>query len=388
LPKLALTDAAVQRLKPVDGKQVDYFDSGYPGLCLRVGGRSRTWCYVHRLGGKLRRHQLGTYPDKSLAEARDLWRKAREQVQAGRPPRPAPRHRDAIETVVADWLRRDQASNATHAEVKRAFDAVILPAWSGRLITSIDRRDVLDILDPIADRGKLGRADKLHAWINRLMVWSVGRGILPANPMAHLPKYAGLVKRDRVLSDAEIAALWRAAKTIGWPYGSIVQLLVLTLAREDEIASLKRVEIDARDACIRLPSARSKNDEARVIPLGPLAWRIAAGAPIIADCPYVFPSSASTPITAWGYWKRQLDAATGINAPYRLHDLRRTGATWLEQAGVPLQVTESILGHTAGSKSGVVGIYQQHQYKAEKRAALAKWAAHLLCVTDGINERL
>jgi integrase len=254
----------------------------------------------------------------------------------------------------------------------------VIPAWSGRLITSIDRRDVLEILDAIADRGKLGRADKLHAWLNRLFVWSVGRGILAGNPMANLPKYAGLVVRDRELSVAELAAIWRAAKALGWPYGSVVQALMLTLAREDEIASLERTEIDAAGACIRLGMAREKNNEARTIPLTPLAWRIVADAPVIAGCSYVFPSSAGTPLTAWSYWKRQLDAITGINAPYRLHDLRRTGGTYLESVGVPLQVTESILGHTGGSKSGVVAIYQQHQYRHEKRAALARWTDKVL----------
>src|SRR6185312_2759293 len=107
-------------------------------------------------------------------------------------------------------------------------------------------------------------------------------------------------------------------------------------------------ELDGAE--IRLPKARTKNDEARTIPLTPLAWRIVAGSPRIADCPYVFPSRAGTPLTAWSKYKIALDRHMGVNEPWRLHDLRRTGATNLEALGVPLPVTEAVLGHTSGSK--------------------------------------
>jgi integrase len=379
LPKVALTDAACSKLKPPKTGQLDVFDKGYPGLALRIGaGGTRTWVYFARVGRKLVRHRLGSYPDKGLAEARDLWRAAREQVQAGKPPRPAAMHRGAVEAVVADWLKRDQADNATHVEVKAAFDNVILPAWSGRLITSIDRRDVLDILDAVADRGKIGRARKLHAWINRLMMWCVGRGVLDANPMAGLPKHGEAEKRERALSDAEIAALWRATKVVGWPYGTAVQVLLLTLARREEIVALRRDELDAKAACIRLSGKRTKSGQARTIPLGAMAWRILHDGPIIQDCPYVFASGAGTPISAWSKAKAAIDVEMGVNEPWRLHDLRRTGATNLEKLGVPLPVTEAILGHVSGSKAGIVGIYQQHDYAAEARAALAKWSGKVL----------
>jgi integrase len=330
------------------------------------------------VGRKLVRHRLGSYPDKSLAQARELWRAAREQVQAGKPPRAIPRSRDAVESVVADWLKRDQSANATHAEVKAAFDGVILPAWSGRLITSIDRRDVLDILDAVADRGKLGRANKLHAWLSRFFNWSVGRGIVAQSPMSKLPKHGAPVVRDRALSDFEIAALWRATKVMAWPYGSIVQVLLLTLAREAEIARLAWSELDAPEACIHLAGKRTKNGEPRTIPLGAMAWRIIVDSPHIAGCPYVFPSRAGTPITAWSKNKIALDRHMGVNEPWRLHDLRRTGATNLEKLGIPLQVTEAVLGHTAGSKSGIIGVYQQHDYAVEARQALARWAGKVL----------
>ena len=107
MPKSALTDAAVKRLKPPAKGQVEYFDAGYPGLALRIsyGGR-KAWTFFYRLrGGKLQRLSLGTYPALSLAEARDAWREARKQVERGRDPSAAKRALRASRpvTVPAAW---------------------------------------------------------------------------------------------------------------------------------------------------------------------------------------------------------------------------------------------------------------------------------------------
>jgi integrase len=387
MPRVALTDAAVKRLKPPGTGQIDYFDKGYPGLALRIGsGGARTWVYFARVGKRLVRHRLGSYPDKGLADARELWRDTRERVQAGKPPRARPRDKTAVETVVADWLRRDQMGNATHAEVKRTFDTVILPEWSGRLITSIDRQDILDIVDAAADRGKLGRARKLHAWLARFMSWCVGRGLLEASPMLELPLPGEAVVRDRALSDAEIRALWPATKALGWPYGTIVQLLLLTLARKSEINALRWADIDpgkpGEHPLIRLPRRRkgTKNNEVHIIPLTPLAWHILAGSPKIQGSPYVFTSGSGKPPAGWSKAEAALYKAVGANEPWRVHDFRRTGATNLERLGVPIAVTEAVLGHTSGSKSGIAAVYQQHDYGPEKRAALSLWAGRVLSI--------
>ena len=382
MPKRALTDAAVKRLKPPSEGQVDNFDAGYPGLALRIGcGGTRTWVFFTRVGTRLVRHRLGNYPAMTLAAARDAWRTAREQVQAGKPPRAATsRHKDSVEVVVADWLKRDQAQNATHDEVKAAFDKVIIPAWQGRLITSIDRRDVLDILDAAADRGKIGRARKLHAFINRFTTWCVGRGILASNPMAGLPKHGEAVQRERKLSDAEIGKLWVAAEAIGWPFGPIVQLLLLTAARKSEIAELEWSELDDTEACIRLPGRRTKTDEPRVIPLAPEVWEIATAGPRIYGSKFVFTTTGETPVSGWSKAKAALDQHMRLNEPWRLHDLRRTTATGLERLGVALPVTEAVLGHVSGSKGGIVGVYQTHRYETEKREALGRWASHVLAI--------
>jgi integrase len=376
-----LTDAAVRRLKPPAKGQTDIFDQGYPGLALRIsyGGR-KSWVYFCRERGKLKRHKLGTYPAVGLAAARGAWRSTKERLEAGQPLKPVAPVRLAVEDVVCDWLKRDQQGNASHYEVGRTMQRDVLPAWAGRLITTIGRRDVLDVLDAIVDRGRVGHARHVHAYVMRLLRWCVGRGILDRNPIEGLEKPGEKIERDRKLSDDEIRRLWFAAKVDGWPYGNIIKTLLLTAARRSEIARLQWSELDAGESLIRLGGARTKNDNPRTIPLCPLAWRIVTGGPRIQGSKLVFTTGGAVPVGNWGQAKARLDRLSGINEPWRLHDLRRTAATNLQALGVPLEVTETVLGHVSGSRSGIVGVYQQHRYEAEARAALAKWAGKVLSI--------
>src|SRR4029077_10470239 len=187
-------------------------------------------------------------------------------------------------------------------------------------------------------------------------------------------------KRDRVLADGEVIAVWGAAGKIGWPCGPAFRLLVLTGARREEIGQLRWSEI-VGDA-INLEGARTKNGERHIIPLSPPALTLLDQLPRIADSDFVFTISGKSPLARWSGPKANLDDLAGVDA-WRTHDLRRTTATGLQRLGVPLQVTEAILGHTAGSRAGVVGIYQRHDYAAEKRSALESWGAHVTDLVEG-----
>jgi integrase len=96
--------------------------------------------------------------------------------------------------------------------------------------------------------------------------------------------------------------------------------------------------------------------------------------PLNAGAEHVFTVTGKTPVSGWSNAKRQLPA---LDPPWVIHDLRRTVATGLQKLGVPLQVTEAVLGHVAGSRAGIIGIYQRHEYADEKRAALETWARHV-----------
>jgi integrase len=378
LPKVALTDAAVQRFKPPAKGQVEYFDRGYPGLALRVSyGGGKSWVFFYRIGGKLRRMTLGGYPALSLAEAREAWRNARADSQVGRDPSTARKHRMGatdFRSVAAQWILRDQAKNKSRAIVARLIDKNVMPYWEHRQVADIGRPDVLEVIDTIVDRGAVITARRVQAHLHRLFRWAVGRGIVASNPVADLPKPGTEAKRDRVLSDTELVAVWNAAGEIPWQFGEAMRLLILTGARREEIGQLRWSEVVDGQIC--LSAARTKSGEPHTIPLSRFAWTVLESLPRVNDSDFVFTFDGVKPISGWSRKKERMNELAQIE-PWRIHDLRRTVATGLQKLRTPLQVTEAVLGHVSGSRAGIVGVYQRHDYADEKRTALKAWAGHV-----------
>src|SRR5262245_17745697 len=389
MPTRSLTVASVARIKPPKQGQADHFDQGFPGLALRVSyGGQKAWTFFYRLhGGKLRRLTLGHFPAMGLAEARDAWRDAREAVGKGEnPARKKPTQADSFDAVADEWLKRDQAHNRSFNEVKRVVERDVKPVWEGRLIANIRRRDALELIDHIADRGAVTLARRTHAHLHRLFRWAVARGIIEANPFADLPRPGKVVKRDRVLADAELALIWRAAGDTEWPFGPLFQLLILTAARKMEIAALHWPEID--DGIIRLKGQRTKSAEPHAIPLSRPALAIIETLPRMAGSELVFTTTGKTCVSGFSKAKEAIDAAIKIKSgralpEWRIHDLRRSAATGLQRLGVNLQVIEAILGHVSGSRAGIVGVYQRYGFDAEKREGLEAWARHVEAITSG-----
>ena len=324
MPSKKLTAAAVERIRAPKEGQRDHFDQSHPGLALRVSyGGARTWVFFYRLHGPtLRRMTLGRFPAMSLAEARDAWRTAHKRVGEGESPAgQRPVSADTFGAIFEDWLLRDQGGNRTAEETRRAIEVDVMPAWRDRLIGTIARRDVIERIDAVADRGAVIAARRLHAYLHRLFRWCVGRGIIEVNPMADLPKPGQETRRDRVLSDSELAAVWTGTEKLGWPFGPIVKLLILTGARRNEIGRLRWSEIEG-DA-IKLAGERTKNREEHIIPLAQPAVEIIATLPHIGNT-YVFTTTGRTPVSGWSKVKEALDKAAGPLPDWRLHDLRRT----------------------------------------------------------------
>ena len=193
--------------------------------------------------------------------------------------------------------------------------------------------------------------------------------------MAGVKAPAGEESRDRVLEPDELAALWRACDSLGWPFGPLVQLLIVTGQRIGEVGTMRWEHLDLDRSEWRLPAAAVKTKRAHVVPLSPLALEIIASLPRLGDG-YVFPArkaGSHNPVSGFSKTKRKLDALSGV-ASWRYHDLRRTLATGMQRLGVRLEVTEAVLNHVSGSRAGIVGVYQRHEYGPEKRAALDAWA--------------
>ena len=372
----ALTAAAVERMKPPAKGQIEVFDRGYPGLLLRVSyGGGKSFAMFYRHGGKLRRLTLGLHPAMTLAEAREAWRDARRLVAMGQDPGLQPvKTSDTVAAVVEEWIKRDKRDKrdvkpTTVYQIEAALKRDVLPLWGGREIGSISKREIHELLDGIVDRAP-GTARAVHSHLRSLFGWATGRDFISVNPMAGVEPPTKVKARDRVLSDVELVKVWHAAGADA--YGPMVKLLILTGARREEITQLRWAEIN--DGKIELPADRTKTGEPRIIPLSPQAREILAGVDNTGE--RVFGVAR-----AWPRAKARIDAAARINQPWVVHDLRRSCATGMQKLGVQLQVVEAILGHT-GSRGGIVGVYQVHDYAEEKKAALEAWGAHvagLLC---------
>jgi len=374
MPKRALSDLTVKRAKPPTNGQVDIFDAGYPGFALRVSyGGGKSWVYFYRIGGRLRRRSLGTYPAVTLAEARQLWRDAKHQVSLGRDPGWQRASDLNFESVAREWLKRDQADKRSLKEVTRIVEKELIPEWGQRSIRDIRRHDILVLSDRIADRGATTMARRVMAYVHRLFRWAKSRDLIESNPATDLPKPGREVARDRVLTDAELAAVWKAAVEIGWPYGPAAQLLILTGARRAEIAELKWSEIHGNT--IKLSGARTKNAEPHDMPLSEQALDVLSRMPRIAGSEYVFGKPLRS--GAWSNAKIKFSAAK--IQPWRIHDLRRTVSTGMNELGTEPHIVEAVLGHTV---KGVAGVYNRAKYEAAKRAALKAWGAHVMALVE------
>jgi integrase len=283
--------------------------------------------------------------------------------------------RDAmtLATLLEDWTelhlaarRKSYAAEAIRA-LRHAFGKHLdLPA------ADFDRATIVKTLDAMARKGAPVMAAQTAAYGKAAFGWAVKRGTLAANPFSNLPVKPA-TKRARVLSDDEIAAVWRATGE-GSTFANIVRMLILTGQRREEVAGMAWTEISPDFSMWTIPAARAKNGAAHIVSLAPPAQDLLRGLAQFSEL--VFPGLRG-PFGGWSKAKAALDRRSGV-ADWTLHDLRRTAATGLQKLGVRLEVTEQVLNHISGSRAGIVGIYQRHDFAAEKRAALEAWGRHVL----------
>jgi integrase len=376
--RMPLTDLTIRSLKHQKGKQFDITDKGYPGLTLRLSTNSKAWVFIWRRRGKTHRITIGRYPDMTLAQARETWRNMRTAVAAGKiPVAPAKRKPGDFLSVSEKWLAIDQAKNRSVKEVRRTIMRYC-QALHGMAIADITKHDIRDVLHAVEVPAMRRR---VFTRMRRLFTWARTEDYITSHPMDGLARPGADVKRERVLSDDELARVWRVCGQIGWPYGPVIQLLFLTGARRSEIAGLRWSEIN--DYGISLSAERTKTAVGRDVPLSSVARGIVDALPhIVNDQELVFPSTKeNTPIANWSNVKKELDNLAGVTN-WRLHDIRRTVATGLQRLGIPLQVTENILGHV-GSRAGVADIYLRYGYHDEMKAALEQWGEYVAKLISG-----
>ncbi len=364
-----LTEIAVRALKPVAGKQFKVWDSATPGFGVLVNERSKSWIVMRGRERKLK--VIGRFPSTSLSDARLEAKKLLVSPASDTQPPPS-----FLETR-DQFLEKHGATLRPRSlyQIKRTLTLYF--DWK-KPLTDITHNDVATVVEGIKKPSERAHAVKD---IKTFFSWCVPRYI-PHSPCAGLKK-PEQKSRSRVLTELELAAVWKAAEAAGYPFGRIVQLLILTGQRRSEIGGLRRSWIDTEKRTITFPAAITKNGRDHVLPYGGTAATLLSS--LTDDGDLLFPARGKleNPFNGYSPSKVRLDKfIKGDNekspvAAWTLHDLRRTFATNLAALGTPIHVTEKLLNHISGTVSGVAAIYNRHSYMDEMRAAIMEWERRL-----------
>jgi integrase len=372
-----LTDKLVAALPiPAKGNQRTS-DGELPGFCVVVTAAGvRSFALRYRINGRQRLITIGAFPTWATTAARHKARELRRLVDQGIDPL-AKKPADTVVEVIAEFIARDQKPRNRHwREVEGILNRELAP-WLDRDIKGITRRDVLERLDAIADRAPV-RANRVLAWTRRLFGWALERDIIGASPVAGIRAPTREVARDRVLEPAELAAVSRASEGLGWPFGPIVQLLVVTAARKGEVVHMRWQDLDLENRVWIVPKELNKAGRRHEVPLSDLAMEIIEGLPRVGDG-LVFPArkvGSANPVSGFSKIKARLDQLSGVEN-WRVHDLRRTAASGMARLGHPPHVVAAVLNHSPGSTQGITAVYNRHKYSDEKRAALDAWSREI-----------
>jgi len=389
--------------KPADkGKNYDVMDTACPGLGVRVSETGRcTFVLIARFPGKVNptRRALGEYGAITLDAARRQARRWLELISQGKDPaieeervRAAEvrRQGNTFASVAEDFIKAKLTREAKGVEVERDIRRIFMALWSHRPITDIRAGEVRAAVKRVADEGKTYQAYNLLGYARRLFNWAIDQQVygLETSPCDRLKPRSIVGERDprtRILSDKEIAAFWNASSELGYPYGPLYKLLVLTGQRRSEVGEARWSEFDFDKRLWRIPAARMKAGAAHIVPLCDDALDVLNSMPRF-EGDYLFTTtSGKKPVNSFEKAKVRVDALMlaelrhtdpKANMPdFVVHDLRRSVRTNLSAIpGISDLVRELVIGHT---KPGLHKIYDQYAYLDEKRRALAAWEARL-----------
>jgi integrase len=405
--RVDLTDPLLRGLKPPPkGSRITIQDDRQPKLFLRVSSKGTcTWSVLGYLpDGERVRPTLGKWPAISIASARrkaagtigDLSRgiSPTEVKRGARRAHEARKSEPTVNARLAHWLtvKAREWKPSTLDEHQWLCRRYIEPKLGKRLLTETTRRDWTDLLADVRTRAP-GTASCLYGVVSSFSNFCDAHGWIGAPLLPRRGKAAiapDLPPRERVLTDAELVAIWRASEQASPRARAYIRLSILTGARQLEVADMAIDEIDRVAGRWTVPRARTKNGQAYTVPLGPLALEALAA---------VWPPAGITgsyrllgQIKGGGFrnfsvLKQRIDAASCVTG-WRWHDLRRTCRTNLSRLGVRPDIAELCLNHVT-ARGDLVRVYDQHDYAAEIITALTAWQDHVaeLLRTDDANRR-
>jgi integrase len=424
MPRLKFTDKFIRNVSlPSDGRRDEYTDTLVRQLMLRVSSNgNKSFALLARFPGfpYPTRRLLGAYYDGdprvldqaddglfdrdgaalSLAEVRDKARMWLGLIARGRDPgaerkaaitstrakEAATRQaaKSAFDKVAALWIKRKLAGLKHELEVARLVENEFVGRWKGRPLTDITRDDYRQAVREIAERAPYQAHNSL-GHLRRLLDWASECGEFGAfiSPLKDVKPSSWIdakkQPRARILNADELRAVWQAAVQMGYPWGDVIRLLMLTGQRLREIADLSWPEINMRERLITIPAARMKGAAAHEVPLAPYALALLESLPRLTG-PYCFSlSDSKRPVSGFDRPKKRLDTLSGVTN-YRLHDIRRSARSGFSAlAGFEDNVREAVLDHRP---SGIQRVYNLHKFTNEARALLTAWEERLLSIVE------
>lgn len=389
---IKLTARTLSSLTPPAQGRLEVWDEDLPGFGLRVTASGRiTATVLYRRAGRLRRATLGTLPPLSLADARELARKALVDAASGNDPAAA-KAEDRAAASFADlaklYLEKHAPQKRSADEDRRIITRELLPKWRACLARDIRRADVIALLDDITGRPAPIMANRTLALVRKLYNFGIQRGLVEANPCALLSPPAAERRRERVLSEEEIRALWIRldAEHLPRPVAAL-RLGLLTAQRPGEITRMRWQDVAEERSgwWWTIPSEFAKNGRAHRVPLSAQAKAILDALP--RDNGWVLPGRfEGTHLieTSLARYTADLRQRLGMEH-FTPHDLRRTAASHMTGQGVSRLVVKKLLNHV---DNDVTAIYDRHGYDSEKRAALDAWGRHVAEIVTGGESRL
>ena len=395
--KRDFTDRFLKAIKPAEpGKRIILHDAQIPGFGIRVTERSAeenkgSFVLVTRFPGSTNPvpRRIGDYPAMSLAKAREIAREWREDLRQGVDPKAkeAERRReeerrrgDTFAAVFLAFADDHLSTLRTGADVKRAVERHVVERWGHRPISEIRRADVNELVRTLRKDAPIG-ANRILAYVKTFFTWAVDQELIEASPAASVKRPAKEVKRDRVLTDLEIRAIWQACGGLG-AFGRAFRFMLATGQRRSEVGEMTWSELDRTQRLWTLSRERTKADRAHEVPFSGLAMAIIEECQPLGD--FVFSTGRGVParpISGWSKAKAALDSKSGVTN-WHVHDLRRTAATQMARLGVDRVVIAKVLNH---AENEVTAVYDRHRYDREKRRALDLWGERLAAIIDGTD---
>jgi integrase len=358
-----------------------YWDSTQPGFGLVVTAKGeRRYVVQYRVGHRSRRLHLRQ--GLSLNDARKEAKKHIGDVARGLDPinereKAQERRGNTFQAIADEYLavgKTAKGGKLRSVEARRAIlTRLVYPKLGAKPIGELRKSDIVRMLDRIEAEIGAPTAQLVLAFVARIMNWHERRCHHDEfrSPARNIEPYYSQKEhaRDRILSDGEIRAVWRAAEAHTGLFGPLVQFLLLTAARRTEAASMARSELVGDVWTI--PASRYKAKIDHAIPLTPAARAVLDRLPKIGDAKVVFSGDGRRPFSGFTKGKAAFDDACGVTG-WTLHDLRRTARSLMSRAGVSSDIAERCLGHVLPAMRAT---YDRHKYLAEKQHAFEALSA-------------